>query len=77
MSSTSSFPLMLVYAVVATALQAMSIFAIVLIEPYLAGWSGVVFMACYLLAFWAAWSISVWLTEPKTAEDEAAQPSQA
>ncbi len=77
MSSSSSFPLMLVYAVVALALQALSILVILMIEPLLGGWSGVVFMACYLLAFWVAWSISVRLTEPKAANAPAAQAKEA
>jgi cyanate permease len=77
--STSSLPLMFVYAVTSVVLQALGIGAIVMIEPYIEGWSGVVFMVMYLVAFWLAWIISVRVTEPrKKAEPaEAAQPSQA
>lgn len=70
MSSTSSFPLMFVYTVVALLLQALFIGVIVLIEEYLLGWSGAVFMISYLFAFWIAWIIAVRLTEPKNSQAE-------
>jgi hypothetical protein len=63
--STSSLVLMLVYTLIAIVLQGLAIGVIVLIEPLIVGWSGVVFMASYLLAFWVAWVIAVWLTEPR------------
>ena len=31
----------------------------------------VVFLALYFLAFWAAWVVSVWLTEPKATVSKA------
>lgn len=73
---SSSLPLMFVYTVIAFALQGLSIGAIVLIEPLIAGWSGAVFMGAYLAAFWLAWVIAVRITEPKTAA-AVAQPSHA
>jgi hypothetical protein len=74
---SSSLPLMLIYTVIAFVLQGLSIGAIMLIEPYIDGWSGVVFMTSYLLAFWLAWVIAVRVTEPKTGADMAAVPSHA
>lgn len=63
--SSSSLVLMLVYTLIALVIQGLAIGAIVLMEPLIAGWSGVVFMASYLIAFWIAWVIAVWLTEPR------------
>ena len=65
--ATSSLGLMLVYTLIALVIQGLAIGAIVLIEPLISGWSGVVFMASYLVAFWIAWVIAVWLTEPRKA----------
>jgi hypothetical protein len=70
--ATSSLVLMLVYTLIALVIQGLAIGAIVLIEPLIAGWSGVVFMASYLIAFWIAWVIAVWLTEPRKAAGAAA-----
>lgn len=74
---SSSLPLMFVYTLLAFALQALAIGAIMLIEPLIVGWSGVAFMTSYLLAFWAAWVIAVWVTEPRKVEGTAAEPSRA
>jgi hypothetical protein len=73
---SSSLPLMFVYTVIAFALQGLSIVAIMVIEPLIAGWSGAVFMTAYLATFWLAWVIAVRVTEPKT-EKAVAQPSHA
>jgi hypothetical protein len=73
---SSSLPLMFVYTLVAFALQGLAIGGIVMIEPFIEGWSGVVFMTAYLGAFWLAWIIAVRVTEPR-AEKELAQPSHA
>jgi cyanate permease len=73
----SSFPLMSVYTVVALALQAVAIGIVVLIEPFIDGWSASIYMALFLLAFWAAWVIAVRLTDPKTADINSAQPVKA
>jgi hypothetical protein len=56
---------MLVYTLIAVVIQGLAIGVIVLIEPLIAGWSGVIFMASYLIAFWIAWIIAVWVTEPR------------
>jgi hypothetical protein len=75
---SSSLPLMFVYTVVAFVLQGLAIVAIMLIEPYIEGWSGAVFMTSYLAAFWVAWVIAVRITEPKAETvAAAAQPSKA
>lgn len=75
---SSSLPLMFVYTVVAFVLQGLAIVAIMLIEPYIEGWSGAVFMTSYLAAFWVAWVIAVRITEPKDApETTAVQPTRA
>jgi hypothetical protein len=75
---SSSLPLMFVYTVVAFVLQGLAIVAIMLIEPYIEGWSGAVFMTSYLAAFWVAWVIAVRITEPKAETGAAAaQPSKA
>jgi hypothetical protein len=73
---SSSLALMFVYTVIAFALQGLAVGAIMLIEPFIVGWSGAVFMASYLAAFWLAWVIAVRITEPK-GESAAAQPSRA
>lgn len=73
---SSSLALMFIYTVIALALQALAVGAIIVLEPLLAGWSGVAFMTSYLVAFWIAWVIAVRLTEPK-GETTAAQPSRA
>ncbi len=73
---TSSLALMFIYIVVALVIQALAIGVIIMIEPILGGWSGIVFMTSYLVAFWVAWVIAVRVTEPK-AEAVAAQPSRA
>ncbi len=75
--SSSSLGLMFVYSVVALLIQALFIGVIVLIEPMIEGWSGVVFITSYLLAFWVAWVISVRLTEPRKVDALAAQPVKA
>lgn len=75
--SSSSLGLMFVYTVVALVIQAIFIGVIVLIEPLIAGWSGVIFITSYLLAFWVAWVISVRVTEPRKADGPAVQPSRA
>ena len=75
--SSSSLGLMFVYSVVALLIQALFIGVIVLIEPMIEGWSGVVFITSYLLAFWVAWVISVRLTEPLKVDALAAQPVKA
>ncbi len=74
--SSSSLPLMFVYTVVAFALQGLSIVAIMVIEPLIAGWSGAVFMTAYLAAFWLAWVIAVRITESR-AEAVVPQPTRA
>lgn len=73
---SSSLPLMFIYTVITFVLQALAIGAVMLIEPYIDGWSGVVFMTSYLVAFWLAWIIAVRVTEPKS-QSTAAQPSRA
>ncbi|HWV53959.1 hypothetical protein [Pseudorhodoplanes sp.] len=73
----SSLPLMFAYTVIAFVLQALAIGVIIVIEPLLNGWSGVVFMASYLLTFWLAWVIAVRLTEPKPAKAPDAQATRA
>ena len=75
--SSSSLGLMFVYAVVALLIQALFIGVIVLIEPLIVGWSGVVFITSYLLAFWVAWVIAVRVTEPRKVEGLAVQPVKA
>ncbi len=75
--SSSSLGLMFVYAVVALLIQALFIGAIILIEPLIAGWSGVAFITSYLLAFWVAWVIAVRVTEPRKVDGPAVQPSRA
>jgi hypothetical protein len=75
--SSSSLGLMFVYTVIALVMQALFIGVIVLIEPLIVGWSGVVFIASYLLAFWVAWVIAVRVTEPRKVEGLAAQPVKA
>lgn len=73
---SSSLALMFVYTVIALVLQALAVGVIMVIEPLIAGWSGAVFMAAYLAAFWLAWIIAVRITEPK-AEKALTQPSHA
>jgi len=73
---SSSLPLMFIYTIIAFALQALAVGVIMIIEPLIAGWSGAVFMAAYLAAFWLAWIIAVRITEPK-AEMALTQPSHA
>ena len=73
---SSSLPLMFVYTVIAFVLQGLSIGLIMLIEPFIDGWSGAIFMTAYLAAFWLAWIIAVRVTEPK-AESAVSQPSHA
>lgn len=73
---SSSLALMFVYTVIAFVLQALAVGAIMVIEPLIAGWSGAVFMASYLAAFWLAWIIAVRITEPKAGK-AVAQPSHA
>ncbi len=61
----SSLVLMALYAVVAFALQAVTIGLIFIFESVLGGWSGVLFVTLYFLMFWVAWPIALRLTEPK------------
>ena len=62
---------------VALVIQAIFIGVIVLIEPLIAGWSGVIFITSYLLAFWVAWVIAVRMTAPRKVDGPAVQPSRA
>lgn len=73
---SSSLVLMFVYTVVVMVLQAVAIGVIIMIEPMLAGYSGITFMAAFLLIFWFGWTLSVWLTEPKSST-AAAQATRA
>lgn len=75
--SSSSLGLMFVYTVVALVIQAIFIGVIVLIEPLIAGWSGVIFITSYLLAFWVAWVIAVRMTAPRKVDGPAVQLSRA
>jgi fatty acid desaturase len=68
---------MFIYIVIALVIQALAIGAIVVIEPLIVGWSGIIFMTSYLLSFWLAWVIAVRVTEPRKIESAAAQPSRA
>lgn|GEM_PF-2490074 len=61
----SSLWLMTLYAVIAFALQALTIGVIYVFEGVLGSWSGVVFITAYFLMFWVAWPIALRLTEPK------------
>jgi hypothetical protein len=75
---SSSLPLMFVYTIIAFVLQGLAIGVIMLIEPYIDGWSGAVFMTSYLAAFWLAWIIAVRITEPKAEPaTTAVQPTRA
>jgi len=56
---------MTLYAVIAFALQALTIGVIYVFEGVLGSWSGVVFITAYFLMFWVAWPIALRLTEPK------------
>jgi hypothetical protein len=74
---SSSLVLMFVYTVVVMVLQALAIGVIILIEPMLAGYSGIVFMAAFFVIFWFGWTLSVRLTEPKDEGVAVAQASRA
>ena len=69
----SSLVLMALYAVVAFALQAVTIGLIFMFEGVLGGWSGALFVTSYFLMFWVAWPIALRLTEPKGAAVPSAQ----
>jgi len=59
--------LLFTYVVIVIVGQSLSVTVGMLVDTYHSSYAGLmVFVALYFFVFWAAWRLSVWLTEPKS-----------